>query len=235
MLSFIVPAHDEAALIAGTLGALRDAAQALELPFETLVVADACTDDTADIAAACGARVLTVAHRHIAATRNAGAAVATGSQLLFVDADTRIDPVVLAAAVSAMADGAVGGGCAVRFPESARRSERLFTGLLMHVFRWTHIAPGCFLFCTREAFVAAGGFDTRWFAGEDVAMSRALSAQGRFVILRASVQTSDRKMRTFGLSDHLRLMLRFLLRGRGILRSRERLALWYGQRRHAER
>jgi glycosyltransferase involved in cell wall biosynthesis len=235
MLSFIVPAHDEAALIGATLRAIHDAADALQLPFETIVVADACTDDTARIAAGCGARVLSVAHRHIAATRNSGAAVAVGTHLVFVDADTQVNAHVLAAAMSAMADGAIGGGCAVRFPPSARWNERLFTAALMRVFRRTGIAPGCFLFCTRAAFAAVGGFDTRWFAGEDVAMSRALAAHGRFVILHASVQTSDRKMRTFGLPDHLRLMLRFSLGGRRILRSREQLALWYGTRRHDDR
>jgi glycosyltransferase involved in cell wall biosynthesis len=235
MLSFILPAHDEAALIGGTLCSLHVAARALGLEFETIVVDDASTDATAAIAQATGARVLRVAHRHIAATRNAGAAVATGTQLVFVDADTTVDTRVLAAAVAAMAHGAVGGGCAVRFPVDAPWTERAFTAALMRVFRWTKIAPGCFLFCTREAFDAVGGFDTRWYAGEDVAISRALAAHGRFVILREPVQTSDRKLRTFGLPDHLRLMLRFSLYGRRMLRSRARLDLWYGRRRHGDR
>ena len=41
------------------------------------------------------------------------------------------------------------------------------------------------------------------------------------VILRESVWTSSRKLRTFGVVDHLRLMLQFALRGRGVLRSRD--------------
>jgi GT2 family glycosyltransferase len=112
-----------------------------------------------------------------------------------------------------------------------RWHERLFTRLLMVAFRWTRIAPGCFLFCSRDAFDAVGGFDLRWYAGEDVAMSRALAAHGRFVILRASVLTSDRKLRTFSLVDHLRLALQFVLRGPRILRSRHALGLWYARRR----
>lgn len=232
MLSFILPAHDEAALIGATLEALHEAVRGLGIEFETIVVDDASTDATAAIATAHGARVLQVSHRHIAATRNAGAAVARGAQLVFVDADTQVNAEVVVAARAALANGAVGGGCAVRFPASARWMERAFTGLLMHVFRWSGIAPGCFLFCTRDAFDAVGGFDPRWFAGEDVAMSRALAAHGQFVILRESVQTSDRKMRSFGLFDHLRLMLHFAIRGRRMLHSRDRLALWYGPRRH---
>ena len=51
-------------------------------------------------------------------------------------------------------------------------------------------------------------------------------------VLREAVHTSDRKLRTFGVVDHLRLMLRFALRGRRILHSRDHLALWYDKRRH---
>ena len=230
MLSCIVPAHDEAALIGATLDALRAAADALRLDHEIVVVDDASTDATGAIAAARGARVLRVGHRQIAATRNAGAAAARGERLLFVDADTLVDARVLAAAMAAMDHGAVGGGCTVRLSAAATPGERVLTAAFMRGLRLARIAPGCFLFCTRAAFDAVGGFDERWYAGEDVAMSRALAGRGRFVILRESVRTSDRKLRTFGVGEHLRLMARFALRGRGMLRSRDALALWYERR-----
>lgn len=232
MLSCIVPAHDEAALIGPSLAALRAATETLRLDHEIIVVDDASTDATAAIARASGARVLHVAHRQIAATRNAGAAVARGDRLLFVDADTLVTPTVLAAAASALDRGAVGGGCKVRLAGRVRWAERIFTAALMQVFRRVKIAPGCFLFCTRAAFDAVDGFDQRWYAGEDVAMSRALAARGRFVILREAVLTSDRKLRTFTPREHLRLLWRFLRGGRGILRSREALGLWYDRRDH---
>ena len=231
MLSIIIPAHDEAALIGATLDALARATTALELPHEVIVVDDASSDRTGDIAAERGARVLRVEHRQIAATRNAGAAVARGERLLFLDADTLVDTEVLAAAMAALDRGAVGGGCAVRFDGKVRWHERVFTAGVMHMFRWTGIAPGCFLFCTRDAFDRAGGFDEHWYAGEDVAMSRALAAQGTFTILREAVHTSDRKLRTFGVREHLRLAGRFLRHGRGMLASRQHLALWYAKRR----
>jgi glycosyltransferase involved in cell wall biosynthesis len=228
-LSFIVPAHDEAPLIGACLRAIEAAAGGH--PHEIVVVDDASTDATADIARALGAQVLPVAHRQIAATRNAGAGAARGEVLLFVDADTRVTRDVVDAAMAALARGALGGGCAVRFDE-ARWHERAFTALVMRAFRLTGIAPGCFLFCTRAAFEAAGGFDERLYAAEDVALSRALARVGRFAILREQVTTSDRKLRTFGLPAHLGLALRLLLRGRRVLESREHLGLWYDARRH---
>lgn len=230
MISFVIPAHDEAALLGDTLAALRCAADGVDRHYDVVVVDDASTDATADVARVHGARVLRIEARHIAAARNAGAGVAQGDVLVFVDADTCIDAGVLAAALDALRRGAVGGGATVRL-QSARWHERLVAALLAPLFRLARIAPGCFLFCTRDAFDAVGGFDTRWYAGEDVAISRALARQGRFVILRQPVHTSGRKLRSHPLSEHLRLLLRFAWRGRGMLRSREALDLWYGPRR----
>ena len=230
-VSFVVPAHDEARLIGATLQALHAAAGALRLDYEIVVVSDASTDATADIARAHGARVLHVMHRQIAATRNAGARVALHDALVFVDADTLVDARLLDAALRALHAGAVGGGAAVDFIGALSPHERLLAAFAQHVFRRTGIAPGCFVFCTRAAFEAAGGFDETWYAGEDVAISRALARQGRFVILREPVRTSERKLRTYGAREHLSLLWRFALRGRGMLRDREALAMWYGQRR----
>lgn len=230
-VSFIVPAHDEARLLGATLEALNASTTALGLERDVLVVDDASTDATAEIARMHGARVLRVEHRHIAATRNAGARATTHPWLVFVDADTLVDARILRAALDALASGAVGGGGGVEFIGAMAPHERALVALVKRAFRRTGIAPGCFIFCTRAAFEAAGGFDQTWFAGEDVAISRALARQGPFVILRESVRTSERKLRTFGARDHLRLMWRFALRGRRILRDREALALWYGKRR----
>lgn len=231
MLSLIVPAHNEARLLGATLGALHAAARACTDAYEILVIDDASTDRTGAVAAEAGARVLRVEHRHIAATRNAGARAAAGDVLVFVDADTLVGTGVLRAALAALADGAIGGGAAVRLAGPVRAHERALIETAVIAFRFARIAPGCFVFCTRAAFEAAGGFDERYFAGEDVALSRALARQGRFVILRGAVHTSARKLRTHSALDHLRLLARFAWRPRGLLRSRRGLELWYGERR----
>lgn len=232
MWSFIVPAHDEAPLLGATLDALHAAARDAGFDYECVVVDDASTDATAEVARAHGARVVSVAFRHIAATRNAGAAASTGERLCFVDADTLVNAALLRAANAALDAGAAGGSCAVRLSGNVAWPVRAFTALLMQVFRWTHVTPGCFVFCTRAAFRATGGFDESYYAAEDVVFSRALARIGRIAILREAVHTSDRKLRTFGVLDHFRLMLRFALGGRRVLRSRDALALWYARRRH---
>lgn len=231
MLSFIVPAHDEARLIGDTLHALREAALAHGGEHEIIVVDDASGDGTGEIAAAAGAHVIRVECRHIAATRNAGAAAARGDVLVFVDADTRVDADLLQAATAALSAGAVGGGARVRLLGPLSWIERTMQAFFGWAFRVTGIAPGCFIFCRRDAFEAVGGFDETWFAGEDVALSRALARIGRFVILREAVHTSARKLHSFSAREQLGLMWRFLWRGRRMLRSRAHLDLWYGKRR----
>ncbi len=225
MLSFIIPAHDEARLIARTLASVHGAAQALGLEYEVVVVDDASTDDTARIAIDHGARVVAVAHRHIAATRNSGAAAAGGDRLVFVDADTLVNASVVQAALAAMDQGAVGGGAAVRLQEPVRWHERIAMSLFVWLFRLTRIAPGCFVFCTRQAFDATGGFDQAYYAAEDIAMSRALARHGSFRILRESVHTSARKLRTHGFIEHMRLLWRLARYRKGMLTSREHLDL----------
>lgn len=232
MISFIIPAHDEARLIAATLDALHIAALALQEAVEIIVVDDASSDGTAEIARRHGGRVMRVEHRHIAAARNAGAQDANGEHLVFLDADTLVDAAVVRAAIDAMRSGVAGGGATVHFNGPLPAHVRLVAACSVWLLRVLRIAPGCFVFCTRDAFDAVGGFDETYFAAEDVAMSRALARHGRFVILRQAVTTSSRKLRTHSIVDQLRLMIRFARHGGDVLRSRRHLDLWYGERRH---
>jgi glycosyltransferase involved in cell wall biosynthesis len=70
----VVPAHDEEELLPACLAALRSAAGAAGVPVRLLVVADACTDATAAVAAAAGAEVIRIRARNVGAARAAGMA-----------------------------------------------------------------------------------------------------------------------------------------------------------------
>jgi glycosyltransferase involved in cell wall biosynthesis len=231
MLSFIVPAHDEETLIGATLRAIRRAGDAAGRSYEVIVVDDGSTDGTAAIAAAEGARVVSVQARHISKARNAGAAVASGETFIFVDADTLITPEVVAATVRAIAAGAIAGGSATRLDDASPRYGKVIMWFSWQAGRWLRLASGCYLYCTRLAFERSGGFDEHLYVGEELVLSRALHAHGRFVMLREHVVTSGRKMRTHSFGEIMGMMLRMARRGPGVVRSRERLELWYGPRR----
>ena len=80
MISFIVPPHNEQACLGRTLQAIHDSARVVGQPYEVIVVNDASTDATAEVARQLDATVVPVNHRQIAATRNSGGRAATGDR-----------------------------------------------------------------------------------------------------------------------------------------------------------
>jgi 1,2-diacylglycerol 3-beta-glucosyltransferase len=127
----VVPAHDEAAGIGATVASLL----ALDWPAaqrRVLVVADNCTDDTAERAGAAGATVLV---RRDAERRGKGYALAHAfdwsladgfaEAVVVVDADTLASPNLLRAFAAQLADGAMAlqARYAVRNPEASWRTR----------------------------------------------------------------------------------------------------------------
>jgi glycosyltransferase involved in cell wall biosynthesis len=73
-MAIAVPAHNEQTLLPACLRALRRAASLVSVPVHLLVVADACTDQTAVVARTGGALVTRVQVRNVGAARAAGMA-----------------------------------------------------------------------------------------------------------------------------------------------------------------
>jgi glycosyltransferase involved in cell wall biosynthesis len=213
MISFIVPAHNEERWIGKCLESIRTAMAKVTERYEVIVVDDASTDSTSRIAEQMGARTLRVEHRKISAVRNAGAQVAGGDEFFFVDADTQVNERAVNAALAVLRAGAVGGGCLIDLEGPTPVWARIvlfFAVLVARLLRW---ACGCFVFCTREAYVAAGGFSESMYAGEDLAFVQALKKVGRFVVLKPKVVTSGRKLDVVGPWDVIKLALTIALRG----------------------
>jgi glycosyltransferase involved in cell wall biosynthesis len=195
MLSFVVPAHNEQACLGHTVEAIHTAARASGRPYEVIVVDDASTDATAEVARKHDATVVCVNHRQIAATRNAGGRTARGEFLFFVDADTVISPQVVAAALRQLDRRAAGGGAPARFQGPVPLYAHLLMWWLGWLMRIAGMTGGAFMFMTREAFRASGGFNERLFGAEDAAMCWALKREGRFTVLWPTVLTSGRRIR----------------------------------------
>jgi glycosyltransferase involved in cell wall biosynthesis len=196
VISFIVPAHNEQVGLGRTLQAIHDSARAVGQPYEIIVVDDASTDATAEVARQHKATVLPVNHRQIAATRNSGGRAAGGERLFFVDADTTINPRTVAAALRCMDKGAVGGGAPALFEGQLPLYARLLACFLFAGAKLVGFTGGAFMFCTREAFHASGGFNERLYCGEEGSLALALKREGRFVVIWERVLTSGRRFRT---------------------------------------
>ena len=229
--AIVVPAHDEQALLPACLRALRGAISTLSIPVHLLVVADACTDRTAAVARAGGARVIGIGERSVGAARAAGMAEAlrltAGTRppavwLATTDADTlvparwlrrqlryaRQDWNVVLGTVSVA--GRDWDGHPPHVPAAFRARYEFGDGPHPHVH-------GANLGIRASAYLAAGGFRSLRTA-EDHALLAAVT-EADHMILQASdiaVRTSARRLaRAPGGFSHL---LRMLAEQRGVPR-----------------
>jgi glycosyltransferase involved in cell wall biosynthesis len=231
MISVIIPAYNEELELSSTLAAIRSAASRAAQPCEVIVVDDASTDATPEIAWQAGAHVISVHRRQIAAARNAGARVAQGKYLFFVDADTRIDRLHITEAITALEAGYAGGGARVVTDGFVPLWGRILVRTFCSIYFGLNLGAGAFLFTTRRNFDAIGGFDERYFIGEEVYFSLALRKLGRFKVLREPIVTSGRKLRMYSASQILATTCAVIFGGPAAARSRARLRLWYDGKR----
>lgn len=217
LLSIIIPAWNEARWLPNTLSAVRQAGAGVAVAWEVIVVDNASSDTTAELARQGGARVISESQRRISRARNAGAAAARGRVFIFVDADTLPSAALLRATLDLLAGGEVcGGGARVEFDRLNHAVYRRGAEVWNRLSARLNLAAGCYLFCTREAFEAVGGFSERVYAGEEVFLSRRLARWGRrhgqaFRILDEPVLTSGRKADWFSPWQHLLVVAMVLL------------------------
>ena len=181
-ISLVIPAYNEARFLPRLLTSLavaRDRYRAAGGSVDVIVADNLSTDDTVQVAAAGGARVVRVEQRRIAAARNGGAAAARGRILAFLDADTvRVHPDTFAAVATALADPRVVGGA------TGCTLERWSVGLaatyaMMIPLVWATRFDTGLVFCRRADFVAVGGYPEHLRLAEDVAFLWRLRRLGR--------------------------------------------------------
>jgi glycosyltransferase involved in cell wall biosynthesis len=239
-ISVIVPAFNEAKLIAASLRAMQAAMESFSRRgwgAEIIVCDNNSTDATAALARAAGAQVVFEPVNQIARARNTGAAAATGDWFVFVDADSHPTPELFAEVAGQIEKGrCLAGGCTVRLDEP-HFVAGLFTGgwnILSRVKRW---AAGSFIFCEKEAFAAVGGFSQELFASEEIDLSKKLNKlarkRGREVVIlhRHPLLTSARKVRLYSRGEWLVFMRKAVFSPRRTITSREACTPWYDGRR----
>ncbi len=239
-LSIVIPAYNEEKLLPRCLESVFTAIRKQASPewsAEVIVTDNNSTDRTAELARAAGARVVFEPVNQISRARNAGARMATGDWLLFVDADSILDAAVLGDLLRRIRRGdCAGGGCRIDL-DHRNLSVNLVVTLSNFILRTMHWAAGSFLFCRRDAFEAVGGFSTKVYAAEEIVLSRAIKRWGAkrgldFIILtRRPHISSARKFHFHGLGGILWAGARIASRGRGALEQGKHLSVFYDGRR----
>ena len=209
LISVVIPAHNEEEYLPSCLEAVKRAAVALPGGVEIVVVANRCTDRTAEIAESFGAVVVRNDARSIAQVRNAGIRASHGGIVVTVDADSVMSEDALREIKEMLASGRfIGGGTPVRF---SRMSVGIFCSALYVAWNLIPVmlrnkaalSGGMFWF-RREDFERIGGFDESLVSLEDMDFAVRLNKLGasdgkKFGTLKKSyIVTSSRKFDKFG-------------------------------------
>jgi glycosyltransferase involved in cell wall biosynthesis len=213
--SVIIPAYNEELHLPDTLQNLQKAMTAVKpMLGEIIVVDNNSTDRTAEIAMNAGARVVFEAHNQISRARNCGGRAASSSNLIFLDADTRISPEILRKSLQMLLSGKYyGGGIKIGFPDDAPLLIKMFTKLWNShagIRKWV---AGCYIFCRKDAFDDIGGFREDVYAAEEIYFAKSMARWGRKkqldfgYISTEFIQTSPRKIDEHSVVKLLAIML----------------------------
>jgi glycosyltransferase involved in cell wall biosynthesis len=239
-ISVIVPAFNEEKLLGASLAEIRSASSAFTSrgwAFELIVCDNNSTDRTAGIARAAGATVVFEPVNQIARARNAGAGIATGDWLVFVDADSHPSAELFADVAEQVSAGrALAGGVTIRLDENLP-----VAGFVTRLWNWAsrvhRLMAGSFIFVETAAFRRVGGFSHEFYAAEELELSQRLKKLARatkrkIVILhRHPIKTSARKMKLYTPRELAGFFLRSLFNHRRTVRNREAAFMWYDGRR----
>lgn len=208
--SVVIPAHNEEKYIGKCLEAISRAAEkARPLETEVIVVANRCTDGTAEIARQHGAAVLPNEDRSISAIRNMGVRAASGEIIVTIDADSCMTEGSLLEIKQMLESGKfVGGGTVSKFDRMsigiAFSAMYVAANLIPVMAKNKAALTGGMFWLYKRDFEAIGGFDERYVSVEDLDFAARLNKLGvsrnqKYGTLKKSrIITSSRKFDEFG-------------------------------------
>lgn len=197
MISVIIPAHNEEDYIGLTLDALRRQ----NYPhFEVIVVANGCSDRTAAIAMKACDRLVVLSDKNLGVARNLGAKLARGNLLMFLDADTVLEPGALEIVAHKFTHEYATGTFKGQPDDTERWSFRAIYAVKNFIHRWSlHQGSSGVILCWRRNFLEAHGFDEAMQVRENSELIRRLGHFGKYrYIGETAATTSMRRYQTAG-------------------------------------
>lgn len=232
LVSVVIPARNEAAYIEAALMSVVDQRYPPEC-LECIVVDNGSTDETARVVAA-----FTQSHptHHIALeteqtpgagrAKNRGALAAHGEVVIFLDADSRLEPDLAREVATCWEAGHLAGSIRITADSNHLVDRGYFA--LMEIGKVLFGIRGQMMYCDRGWFLSLGGFDPNLQLAEDLEFLgrvRAATRTGSGSIThlrRSAIRTSPRRLHT--LPFHLAMFsmfARWLLAFWGVGRTRK--------------
>jgi rSAM/selenodomain-associated transferase 2 len=186
-VSVIIPTYNESTVLIETLTRLKQ-----HHPFETIIGDGGSEDDTANIARRYGITVIQ-GPRGRAAQMNAAAGKAKGDLLLFLHADSYLDPLGYQKMIETMTSGSYLGGAFSLQIDSPLPALKRISRWANWRSRYLNLVYGDQgIFVQREAFHELKGFSPLPIC-EDLDFFRRLKERGPVVLLKEKTFTSPRR------------------------------------------
>ncbi len=209
VFSIIIPAHNEEKYIGKCLDAVDKAAAFAGESVQTIVVANRCTDKTAEISEKHGAYVCVNDDKCISSIRNAGARLAEGEIIVTIDADSVMTEGSFKEIREMLASGEyIGGGTRAKFSRMslgiAFSAAYVAINVIPIMKKHKAVLMGGMFWCYRKDFEEIGGFDESLVSLEDMDFAVRLKKLGdkqgkKYGVLKKNIiVTSSRKFDEFG-------------------------------------
>jgi glycosyltransferase involved in cell wall biosynthesis len=205
-ISIVIPAHNEEEFLPPTLDALQ---KQNYRHFETIVVTNGCTDGTADAVRGKCDQLYELEERGLGPARNLGAAKAKGNLLLFLDADTILEPDALQI-IARKFKRHHSAGTLRGVPDYDKASYKVIYFLKNSVHK-THAHHGSsgVILCWKDHFDAVGGFDNELYLRENSDLMKKLRQFGSYKYISSTPAiTSMRRYEKTGTSEMVLLWLK---------------------------
>ena len=206
VISVIIPAHNEERYLERTLNAL---ARQTYLHRETIVVANGCTDLTEQVAARRCNRLVVLSQKSLGVSRNLGARLARGDLLLFLDADTTLEPMALKTIARNFTKKDAVGTLKGR-PDADNWQYRLIYACKNFTHSSSlHAGSSGVIVCWRKLFMEIGGFDEGLEVRENSDLIYRLKRFGRYKYLgEVAATTSMRRYHQRGFTQMIWLWVK---------------------------
>jgi len=177
LITVIIPAHNEESYLPDTLDSLHRQNYSR---VEVIVVANGCTDDTAQMAERRCHRLIVLSQKSLGVARNLGARMAKGELLVFLDADTSIEPLTMQI-IAQQFSKAEAAGTLKGKPDSSTGAFCLIYALKNFLHRTKlHSGSSGVIICWKQDFLRVGGFDEGLEVRENSELIRRLKKFGRY-------------------------------------------------------
>ena len=206
MITIIIPAHNEQMYLGATL---REVRRQNYPCFEVFVVANGCTDETPQVANGRCDRLIVMSHKSLGVARNLGARMAKGELLVFLDADTILEPLALRVIAEQFSKAHAAGTVKGR-PDGEAFVYRLTYAIKNFLHRSAlHCGSSGVIICWKEHFLRVGGFDERLEVRENSELIWRLKQFGAYkYIADVTAVTSMRRYEQCGSGKMFRLWVK---------------------------